>query len=97
MKTQSNRVVTVRLTPDEIRYLSELSVIRGITRSEVIREMITMMQDGGSIMENTNFTVRYVACLLTSLVRKMAGGNPSDAEKMIRNARLEAQKEVEDE
>jgi len=27
----------------------------------------------------------------------MAGGNPSDAEKMIRNARLEAQKEVEDE
>jgi len=54
--------------------------------------MITTMQSGGSVMEDTIFTVRYAACLLTSLVRKMPGSNPNEVETMISKARIEAQK-----
>jgi len=95
MEISNNRVVTVRLTPDEIRYLSELSVIRGITRSEVIREMITAMRSDSSVTEDTIFTMRYTASLLTALLRKMSAGNPDEAESMIKTARLKARKEVE--
>lgn len=95
MKTSCNRIVTVRLAPDEIRYLSEISILRGITRSEVIRSMITTMRSGSNVMENTIFTMRYTASLLTSLIRKMSAANPDDAELMIKTARLKARKEVE--
>jgi len=95
METSNNRIITARLSTEDIQYLSELSVIRGITRSEVIREMITAMRSDSSVTEDTIFTMRYTASLLTALLRKMSAGNPDEAESMIKTARLKARKEVE--
>lgn len=94
MKTSNNRIVTVRLSPEDIRYLSELSVIRSRTRSEVIRGMLARARGEGSIEIKTLESVRYAACLLTSLVRRMSKANPDEAEAMITNALMEARKEV---
>lgn len=94
MKSSNNRIVTVRLSPEDIRYLSEVSVLRGRTRSEVIRRMLARARGGGSIEVKTLESVRYAACLLTSLVRRMSKTNPDEAEAMITSALMKARKEV---
>lgn len=92
MKT-SDRVVTVRLSAEDIKYLSELGIFTNKNRSEVLREMIAMTRNDDTREENI-LLIRYVTSLLTALVRKMSTSNPNEAEIMINTARLTARKEV---
>lgn len=85
MKT-SNRVITVRLSTDELERLNELCVRMNKTRSEVIREILLVK--GLKVQEDSlHEEVRYIGNLLTALVRK---ANYHDAEAMIRKAYLVA-------
>lgn len=94
MKRPGNRVVTVRLSSEEIKYLNDLSVRTDRSRSEVLRGLITRERGGGSLEDKTHETVRYTACLLTALVRRMSKADPGEAESMIARALMEARKEV---
>jgi len=88
-------MVTVRLSPEEIRYLSEAGVRTNQTRSEVIRAMLARARGGGTVEIKTLESVRYAASILTSLVRRMSKADPDEAEVMINNALMEAREEVE--
>lgn len=88
MKT-SKRVITVRLSMDEIKCIDEICMRANKTRSEALREMLLRARRSTN-EEKSHEMVRYIGNLLTALIRKISRTDPQEAEAIIRKAYLAA-------
>lgn len=107
MKRKKEIFVGVRFSKEEIERIDAIRKGLKLNKSEVIRQWVQVAisakdqpfsQVTGEIREiqkklqSLYQMNRYVASLLTALVRRSSKSNPEDAEKMIFTARTEAEK-----
>lgn len=107
MKKKKEIFVGMRFSKEEMEPIDAIRKGLRLNKSEMIRQLVQQaistennqfshmaeeireLQRKFQVIYQLN---RYVASLLTMLVRKSSKGNPEEAEKMILTARTEAEK-----
>lgn len=77
-KEMAKEIVTVKLEPESIDILKQIASIRGVTRSEVIRELVNNASSIFSFLEVRRERLIELDGELTELILKEASGIPPE-------------------